>query len=233
MSEGRRWRASLPLLRDQRETPIALTLTLIVAALAMGGRGLSGSAIEKTFESALGPVSPVILITRRRWHVGRRTSIGDALEDVLSDLGIPVILAGFLIAAVMRRGAGSPTVALTTAAGLIAPAVLAGGCLTGSAGRHGGGRGGRFRGALPRQRPGYGWWAASWRWTCAPPSSLDGAGDHHRRGRSPVAAVICRLAGTFDAPPPERDRPARSISFQGRGALPFWTGDRSAPVRSA
>ena len=57
----------------------------------------------------------------------RTSGIGDALEDVLSDLGIPVILAGFLIAAVMRVAQGSATVALTTAAGLIAPAVLAGG----------------------------------------------------------------------------------------------------------
>jgi hypothetical protein len=49
-----------------------------------------------------------------------------ALADVLGDLGIPIILAGFLIAAILRVAQGSATVALTTAAGLISPAILAG-----------------------------------------------------------------------------------------------------------
>ncbi|MGK4219023.1 GntP family permease [Kocuria marina] len=117
------------LLRAIGETPIALTLTLIIAALTIGkARGISGSAIEKTFESALGPVCSVILITGAGGMFGgvlRTSGIGNALEDVLADLGIPVIIAGFLIAAVMRVAQGSATVALTTAAGLIAPAVLA------------------------------------------------------------------------------------------------------------
>ncbi|MCT2021287.1 GntP family permease [Kocuria marina] len=117
------------LLRAIGETPIALTLTLIIAALTIGkARGVSGSAIEKTFESALGPVCSVILITGAGGMFGgvlRTSGIGNALEDVLADLGIPVIIAGFLIAAVMRVAQGSATVALTTAAGLIAPAVLA------------------------------------------------------------------------------------------------------------
>ena len=118
------------LLRAIGETPVALTITLVVASLTIGrARGLSGTAIEKTFESALGPVCSVILITGAGGMFGgvlRTSGIGGALEDVLSDLGIPVILAGFLIAVVMRVAQGSATVALTTAAGLIAPAVLAG-----------------------------------------------------------------------------------------------------------
>src|SRR5690606_37166763 len=56
----------------------------------------------------------------------RTSGIGDALENVLSDVGIPVILAGFIIAAVWRVAQGSATVALTTAACLVAPAVPAG-----------------------------------------------------------------------------------------------------------
>lgn len=124
---GRGW---YELLRAIGETPIALTITLVIAALTIGKvRGMSGSAIEKTFESALGPVCSVILITGAGGMFGgvlRTSGIGDAMENVLSDLGIPVILAGFIIAAVMRVAQGSATVALTTAAGLVAPAVLAG-----------------------------------------------------------------------------------------------------------
>jgi len=129
VSEETSSQAWFELLRAIGETPIALTLTLIIAALTIGkARGVSGSAIEKTFESALGPVCSVILITGAGGMFGgvlRTSGIGNALEDVLADLDIPLIIAGFLIAAVMRVAQGSATVALTTAAGLIAPAVLA------------------------------------------------------------------------------------------------------------
>lgn len=78
-------------------------------------------------ESALGPVCSVILITGAGGMFGgvlRTSGIGDALGDVLSDLGVPLILAGFLIAAILRIAQGSATVALTTAAALVAPGVL-------------------------------------------------------------------------------------------------------------
>ncbi|GAA4735874.1 GntP family permease [Isoptericola chiayiensis] len=112
-------------------TPVALLITVLVAAWVLGRRrGIEGTALEKTLDSALGPVASVILITGAGGMFGgvlRATGIGDALADVLGDLGLPVIVAGFLIAAVLRVAQGSATVALTTAAGLIAPAVAAGG----------------------------------------------------------------------------------------------------------
>ncbi|MEG3615858.1 GntP family permease [Isoptericola haloaureus] len=112
-------------------TPVALLITVLVAAWALGRRrGVGGTALEKTLDSALGPVASVILITGAGGMFGgvlRASGIGDALADVLGDLGLPVIVAGFLIAAVLRVAQGSATVALTTAAGLIAPAVAAGG----------------------------------------------------------------------------------------------------------
>ena len=54
----------------------------------------------------------------------RTSGIGDALGSTLSDLGVPLILAGFLIAAILRIAQGSATVALTTAAALVSPGVL-------------------------------------------------------------------------------------------------------------
>ncbi|GIG37344.1 GntP family permease [Cellulomonas pakistanensis] len=113
------------------QTPVALLVTVLVATYVLGRRrGTSGSMVEKILDSALGPVSSVILITGAGGMFGgvlRASGIGDALADVLGDLGIPVIVAGFLIAAILRVAQGSATVALTTAAGLIAPAVAAGG----------------------------------------------------------------------------------------------------------
>ncbi|CAM3624318.1 GntP family permease [Isoptericola cucumis] len=112
-------------------TPIALLISVLVAAWALGRRrGVEGTALEKTLDSALGPVCSVILITGAGGMFGgvlRSSGIGDALADVLGDLGLPVIVAGFVIAAVLRVAQGSATVALTTAAGLVAPAVAAGG----------------------------------------------------------------------------------------------------------
>ena len=112
-------------------TPVALLVTVLVAAWVLGRRrGVEGTALEKTLDSALGPVASVILITGAGGMFGgvlRASGIGDALAEVLGDMGLPVIVAGFVIAAVLRVAQGSATVALTTAAGLIAPAVAAGG----------------------------------------------------------------------------------------------------------
>jgi GntP family gluconate:H+ symporter len=117
-------------LRAVGAAPVALLITVLVAAWILGRRrGVQGTALEKTLDSALGPVCSVILITGAGGMFGgvlRATGIGDALADVLGDLGLPVIVAGFLIAAILRVAQGSATVALTTAAGLVAPAVEAG-----------------------------------------------------------------------------------------------------------
>ncbi len=118
------------ILRTLGETPVALLISLLVASYVLGRRrGIDKTVLESTLESALGPVASVILITGAGGMFGgvlRASGIGDALADVLGDLGIPLILAGFLIAAILRIAQGSATVALTTASGLISPAILAG-----------------------------------------------------------------------------------------------------------
>ncbi len=110
-------------------SPVALLISVIVAAIVLGARrGEKGSAIEKVLESSLGPISSVVLITGAGGAFGavlRASGIGDALADTLSDLGLPVIVAAYLVAAILRVAQGSATVALVTTAGLMAPAVLA------------------------------------------------------------------------------------------------------------
>ncbi|MBG6084738.1 GntP family permease [Zhihengliuella flava] len=110
-------------------TPVALLITLLVAVLTIGTRrGMEKSAVESTLEGALGPVASVILITGAGGMFGgvlRTSGIGDALEESLTGLGIPLILAGFLISTIIRVAQGSATVALTTTAGLLSSAVLA------------------------------------------------------------------------------------------------------------
>ncbi|AGF72411.1 GntP family permease [Corynebacterium halotolerans] len=111
-------------------TPIALLITLLVAIWLLGlRRGESGTAIEKSVDGALGPICSVVLITGAGGMFGgvlRASGIGDALADSMANLGIPVIGAVFLVAAVLRIAQGSATVALTTAAALMTPAVVGG-----------------------------------------------------------------------------------------------------------
>ncbi|SDM01548.1 gluconate:H+ symporter, GntP family [Corynebacterium mycetoides] len=113
------------------QTPIALLITVLVAMVLLGTRGgFSRDRIEKIVDSALGPVCAVILITGAGGMFGgvlRTSGIGDALADSMAGLGIPVILACYLIALALRLAQGSATVALTTAAALMVPAVEAGG----------------------------------------------------------------------------------------------------------
>ncbi|WP_432519242.1 GntP family permease [Kineococcus sp. SYSU DK006] len=111
-------------------SPVALLISVLVAAVVLGKRrGQNGSAIEKTLDSALGPVCSVILITGAGGMFGgvlRASGIGGALASTLEDIGLPVIVAAYVIAAILRLAQGSATVALVTAAGLVAPAVEAG-----------------------------------------------------------------------------------------------------------
>ena len=113
------------------QTPIALLITVLTALVVLGlRRGVEKTALEKLVDSSLGPICSVVLITGAGGMFGgvlRTSGIGDALADSLSGLGIPVILACYLIAVALRLAQGSATVALTTAAALMVPAVEAGG----------------------------------------------------------------------------------------------------------
>ncbi|WP_454115276.1 GntP family permease [Microbacterium lacticum] len=110
---------------------IALLLSVLVALFVLGTRrGESGTALEKIVDRSLGPICSVVLITGAGGMFGgvlRASGIGGALSDSLASIGIPVIFAAYLIAVVLRVAQGSATVALVTAAGLVAPAVAAAG----------------------------------------------------------------------------------------------------------
>ncbi|OJI01241.1 GntP family permease [Corynebacterium diphtheriae] len=112
-------------------TPIALLISTLVALYFLGiRRGQPKADLEKLLDGALGPICSVVLITGAGGMFGgvlRTSGIGDALADSMSDLGVPVVLGCWLVAASLRLAQGSATVALTTAAALMAPAVAAGG----------------------------------------------------------------------------------------------------------
>ncbi|KIQ04954.1 MULTISPECIES: GntP family permease [Pseudomonas] len=114
-------------LRMIGKTPVALLITVLFALIAFSGRHTS-KHLEKVCEGALGPICSIILVTGAGGMFGgvlRTSGIGDALADTLSDTGMPVILAAFVISAALRVAQGSATVALTTTAALVAPMVAA------------------------------------------------------------------------------------------------------------
>lgn len=116
-------------LRLLGETPVALLITVVVSMFVLGwGAGKKGTLIEKIVDSALGPICSVVLVTGAGGMFGgvlRVTGIGDAVAGSLNDLGLPVIVAAFLIAQIVRIAQGSATVALTTAASLMVGVIAA------------------------------------------------------------------------------------------------------------
>jgi len=117
------------ILRALGETPVALLITVLLGMILLGWRKRkSGNLVEAVVDSSLGPVASVILITGAGGMFGgvlRASGIGDAIAQSLDAIGLPVIVAGFVIAAVVRIAQGSATVALTTSAALLQPVVMA------------------------------------------------------------------------------------------------------------
>ncbi|NBH75950.1 GntP family permease [Rodentibacter pneumotropicus] len=114
-------------LRLLGKTPIALLITLLVS-IALLKEQRSYEQIEKICDNALGPICAIVLVTGAGGMFGgvlRASGIGDQLASMLSDTGMPIIVAAFVISAALRVAQGSATVAITTTSALIAPTVTA------------------------------------------------------------------------------------------------------------
>ena len=110
---------------------VALLIAVLTAIPVLGtSKGVHRSALEKLLDSALAPIASVVFITGAGGMFGgvlRASGIGDALKYMLDNIGVPVIVAAYIIAVALRLAQGSATVALTTAAGLMSAGVLGGG----------------------------------------------------------------------------------------------------------
>lgn len=114
------------------QTYVALLITVLVTVWVLLVRGRRRAEVEKLLNDSLGPICAIILITGAGGMFGgvlEVSGIGGALASSLEDLGMPLIVAAFVIAAGIRVAQGSATVALVTASGIIAPAVAATGGL--------------------------------------------------------------------------------------------------------
>ena len=109
------------------QTPVALLITVLVS-IPLLGQGRSRADIERIMDRALAPICAIILVTGAGGMFGgvlRASGIGQALAGSLETIGMPLIVAAFVISTALRVAQGSATVALTTTAGLIAPTVAA------------------------------------------------------------------------------------------------------------
>ncbi|MDO5644521.1 MAG: GntP family permease [Dermabacter sp.] len=115
-------------------TPVALLISAVVAMVLLyfipqrrkGAKG-TGQMLSDLVDDALAPVCSIILITGAGGAFGRvltETGIGGTVADGLDAMGLPIIVAGYLVAVVFRIAQGSATVAATTAGSIMAPAVL-------------------------------------------------------------------------------------------------------------
>ncbi|MDN5601643.1 MAG: GntP family permease [Brachybacterium sp.] len=116
-------------------TPVALALSALLAMLLLyviprRRRGQDvGGLIEELVDDALAPVCSIILITGAGGAFGAiltATGIGGEIADGLDAMGLPLIVAAYMVAMAMRIAQGSATVAATTAASIMAPAIIAG-----------------------------------------------------------------------------------------------------------
>jgi Gnt-I system low-affinity gluconate transporter len=103
---------------------IALLLATLGALFYLGyGRGYDKSELMEVTTKALGPAGIIILITGAGGvfkGIMGASGVSDALKEVCGEWGIPVLVLAYLFAVFVRVAQGSATVAMVTAAGLMA-----------------------------------------------------------------------------------------------------------------
>ena len=120
------WANTLQFLGD---TAVALFITVVVALIVLGYfRKVEWSRLNRIVDEGFKPVVSIMMVAGAGGMFGgvlRETGIGDALADSLDSLGLPLIVSAYLISLALRVAQGSATVAITTTAGLLGPAMAA------------------------------------------------------------------------------------------------------------
>jgi GntP family gluconate:H+ symporter len=107
---------------------VALLVGTLVATEVFGRRrGLTGAQLLGVAERSLFPIASVLLIVGAGGGFGRvldQAGIGSAITSAVSSLSLSPLVFGWLVAALLRIAVGSATVAITTAAAIVAPLLL-------------------------------------------------------------------------------------------------------------
>lgn len=109
-------------------TPLqALLITSLYAMIVLGlALGKSASLVSAETGAAFAPIAGILLIVGAGGGFKQTlvdSGVGDVIGSGIASSGIPLLLAGWLVAVVIRVATGSATVATITAAGIMAPLV--------------------------------------------------------------------------------------------------------------
>lgn len=106
----------------------ALIIANLIVWYVLGiRRGLSARELFKITTKSMEPAGTIILLTGAGGvfkQVLVDTGAGELIANAFSDWGFPLVLFGFLSACAIRILQGSATVAMITAAGLVAPVLV-------------------------------------------------------------------------------------------------------------
>ncbi len=107
---------------------IALFLGVLLSFYTFGKmRGISRDTILRFTNECLAPTATVTLLVGAGGGFGRilqDSGVSGAIVTIATASHVPLILFAWLLAALMRLATGSATVAMTTAAGIVAPIAL-------------------------------------------------------------------------------------------------------------
>lgn len=105
----------------------ALIIANLIAWYVLGIKlGYTKNELLKVTSKSMGPAGLIILITGAGGvfkQVLVNTGAGELIAESLADIGFPVIVFAFIVALIIRVIQGSATVAMITAASLVAPLI--------------------------------------------------------------------------------------------------------------
>ncbi|SFB62950.1 gluconate:H+ symporter, GntP family [Cohnella sp. OV330] len=104
---------------------VALLIAVVFSLFSLGFfRGFSKNDISRFTHECLAPTASIILIIGGGGafkQVLINSGVGDAIAAIATQANVNVLLFAWLVAALIRVATGSATVAMTTAAGIVAP----------------------------------------------------------------------------------------------------------------
>ncbi|MHB1023951.1 MAG: GntT/GntP/DsdX family permease [Acidobacteriaceae bacterium] len=107
---------------------IALFVAVLVSFVTLGKMsGFNRESILKFTNECLAPTATITLLVGAGGGFGRilqDSGVSQAIVQIALHAHIPILLLAWLIAALIRLATGSATVAMTTAAGMVAPIAL-------------------------------------------------------------------------------------------------------------
>ncbi|GBQ21821.1 gluconate:H+ symporter [Gluconacetobacter sacchari] len=109
-------------------TDIALLLATVLSFYVLGlARGFSRETILRFTTECLGPTALIMLLVGAGGGFGRElidSGVSKSITDVALGAHVPLLVLAWLLAVVVRVAAGSATVAMSTASGIVGPILL-------------------------------------------------------------------------------------------------------------